>query len=136
MTPPDTAPLTGHLTEDIAAQTAAVDATTVIGEVPFNATVTGVTFTPEANVTGDATNNRVLTLVNKGSDGNGTTVVATLTFGAANNANDFDEKDFVLSAVAGAVDVAQGDILAVVETHGGTGLANPGGRVDVAYSRR
>ncbi len=107
-----------------------------IGEAPFAGTVTGVSYTPEADITGAASPaSRTFTVVNKGQDGNGTTVVATLAMTAGVNATDFDAKDFTLSAVAGATTVAQGDVLAFVSTPvGGTGLVDPGGLVKVTIS--
>lgn len=132
----DAAPYTGRLMENIVALGAAVDGTTIIGEAPFIGVLTEAALVAVAAITGDATNNRVLNIVNKKGDGTGTTVMATLTFGAANNAVAFVEKTFILSAVAGATVVAEGDILACVETHGGTGLANPGGRVILLLSRQ
>ncbi|HEX8781158.1 MAG TPA: hypothetical protein VF728_08345, partial [Nocardioides sp.] len=103
---------------------------------PFAGTVTGASFTPEANITGNTTETRTLTIVNKGADGDGTTVVATLAFTTGVNATDFNESAFTLSAVADATDVAAGDILAFASTHGGsTGLADPGGLVQVEITR-
>ena len=130
-----TAPLVRTIQATIPALGAAVAGDQVVGEAPFGGTVTAVTFTPEAAVTGDNTNTRSLLLHNKGQAGSGTTVVATLAFTTGNNGVAFDEKAFVLSVVAGATTVAEGDILAVVETVAGTGLANPGGRVEVTLSR-
>ena len=94
-----------------------------------------MSLTPEAAITGDNTNTRTLTLVNKGAAGTGTTVIGTLAFTTGNNGVAFDEKAFTLSVVDDATDVAEGDILAVVETVGGSGLANPGGLVQVEITR-
>ena len=119
----------------IPALTAATTGDQIIAEAPFAATVTAVTFTPEAAITGDNTNTRTLTLQNKGQAGTGTTAVATLAFTTGNNGVAFDEKAFTLSGTPANLALAEGDILAVVETVGGTGLANPGGRIEVAMSR-
>ena len=107
-----------------------------VGEAPFAATVTSVSYTPEASITGTATNFRTLRLVNKGSDGAGTTVVASLAFSSgAVTATAFDEKAITLSAVEGATTVAQGDVLVWDETVTLTGLAAPGGLVQVEFTR-
>lgn len=133
---PDSAPLVRKLQATIPATAAAADYDQSLGEAPFACTVTSVTYTPEANMTGADAESRTLTLVNKGVDGNGTTVVATLAFTNGINGSDFDEKAFTLSAVAGATTVAEGAILAVVSTHvGTTGLADPGGLVQVELTR-
>jgi hypothetical protein len=128
---------TATLSTTAPAVAAAADADQVLGEAPFDGVVIGATYIPEANVTGDTTETRTVSVVNKGADGNGTTVIATLAFITGVNATDFDEKAFTLSAVAGATDVAEGDVLAVTSTHGGTtGLADPGGLVEVQINPR
>jgi hypothetical protein len=115
------------------AQGATADMT--IGEAPFAGTVTAISYTPEANITGDDTNSRTLTVVNKGLDGNGTTVVGTLAFTTGINGTDFNEQAFTLSEVEDATTVAEGDILALVSTAVASGLADPGGLVQVTISR-
>jgi len=131
------APLVRTLETNTAAVAATATATEVVGEAPFAGAVTGVSYTPKADITGAASPaSRTFTLVNKGADGNGTTVVATLAMLSGVNAADYDERALTLSAVAGALNVAQGDVLAWTSTAvGGTGLADPGGRVQVTVSR-
>jgi hypothetical protein len=129
------APLVRRLQATIPAAAATADPDQTVGEAPFDGTVTGVALTPEAAVTGDNTNNRTFTLVNKGAAGTGTTVVATLALTTGVNLVAFDEKAFTLSAVAGATTVAAEDVLAVVETHAGTGLAHSGGLVEIEITR-
>lgn len=115
---------------------AASDLSTVIGEAPIAGVVSGVSYTPLANITGHATESRQLTLINKGQDGNGTTVLATLDMTAGVNPTDFNEYDFTLSAVEDALNVEAGDVLGWTSVHeGSTGLADPGGRVKVEISR-
>lgn len=133
---PDTAPLVRKLQATIPATGAAADYDQTIGEAPFAGTVTDVSYTPEAAITGANTETRTLTLVNKGAAGAGTTVVATLALTSGVNGVAFDEKALTLSAVAGATTVAEGDILAFVSTHSGsTGLADPGGLAQVEITR-
>ncbi len=127
-----THPHTTQLTGELPALAATGTGDQTIGRASYAGTVTAVTFTPEADVVANATNYRTLTLTNKGADGNGTTVAATLAFSAGGTRADFDETAFTLS---GTTTVAEGDILAVVETVAGTGLANPGGLVRVEISR-
>jgi hypothetical protein len=104
-------------------------------EAPFAGTVTKVQYLPQAAMTGDNTNARTFTLINKGQAGLGTTVVATLAMTTGVNGVAFDEKDATLSVVANAVNVAAGDILAWSSVHTGTGIADPGGRVQVEFTR-
>lgn len=133
----DTAPLARTLEASAEALGATADGTVVVGEAPFAGNVTGVVYVPEADITGAASPaSRTFSLVNKGQDGNGTTVVATLAMVGAVNAADFDERAITLSVVADATDVAAGDVLAWTSTHvGATGLADPGGLVKVTVER-
>lgn len=107
----------------------------VVGEVISTGRVTEVTFMPEAAATGDNTNYRTYTLVNKGAAGSGTTVIATLAQTTGVNLTAFDEKTITLSATAADLVVTEGDILAWVSTHTASGLADPGGVVKVTIER-
>lgn len=101
---------------------------TILGKVPFTGTVSGAAFIPNGSVTGDDTEKRTLTIINKGSAGIGTTEVAVLDFETDNDAVALDEKAAVLSEVAGALDVTAGDILVLSSADAGeTGAADPGG---------
>lgn len=125
-------------TEDstIPASAATADYDQAVATAPFAGTVSAVTYTPEEGITGADTNTRTLALVNKGADGNGTTVVASLALAAGVSAADFDAKAITLSAVAHATEVAAGDVLAWTSTHAGaSGLADPGGLVSVTFTR-
>lgn len=132
----DMIPLIVELSASTEAVAAGADAAVIVGRAGFAGVVTGVTYTPEANITGDNTESRTYSLVNKGTDGNGTTVIATLPMTTGVNGVDFDEKTITLSATAADLVVADGQILAWTTTHvGSTGLADPGGRVKVLISR-
>lgn len=112
---------------------AAADATSdeVIGRVPISGVVASVNFIPDADLTGADTNSATLSVVNKGLDGNGTTVVASKAFTAAVNAPDFDETAITLSVTAADLVVTAGQVLAFRRTKVGTGLATPGGKIVV-----
>lgn len=129
------APLTRTMQVSLPATAQAATADLTVGEVPFAGTVTGASYVPEADITGADTNSRTLTIVNKGAAGNGTTVVATLAFTNGINSTDFNETAFTLSVVEGATTVAEGDVLAVVSTAVGTGIADPGGLVQIELTR-
>lgn len=132
---PDTSPLTQTLQARVAAVAAGSDATENVAEAPWAGTVTGVSYTPDATITGAATNNRTLSLVNKAQDGTGTTVVATLSLVNGVNIAASDEGALTLSGTPANLVVAAGDELAFVSTHVGTGIADPGGLVQVTLSR-
>ena len=130
------APLDHVMQENAPAVAANADKNTTLGAAPFAGTVTAVTYTPDAQLTGADTESRTLSIINKGQDGNGTTVVATKAFVNAVNANDFDETPLTLSATPANLVVAAGDILALNSLHvGTTGLADPGGKVRITISR-
>lgn len=130
------APLIRTISANVAAVAAGSDLTTIIGEAPFAGVVTAVTYAPGANLTGANTDSRTLSVVNKGTDGNGSTTVASKAFVSGTNALDYDETAITLSVTAADLVVAEGAILAFVSTHvGSTGLADPGGRVEITISR-
>lgn len=130
------APHVTTVTTPTDAVAASADAVTIVARAGFDGTVTAVSYTPEANITGNDAESRAFSLVNKGQDGNGTTVVATLDMATGVDMTDYNETALTLSAVADATDVADGDILAFTSTHeGSTGLADPGGLVRVTLSR-
>lgn len=113
---------------------AAATADQVIGTAPIDGTVKRITYVPEALITGADANSRTLTVINKGPSGVGNTVIGTLALTAGVNAPAFDEKQFTLAAAA-ARKVQAGDVLAVLSTSVGTGLADPGGLVKVIVDR-
>lgn len=115
-----------------AAAAAAADSLGVVGRAPYAGTVTAVEFIPNTTITGANTESRTFNLINKGQGGVGTTVIATLAMVSGVNATGMDVKNATLSVVAGATTVVAGDVLAWQSLHvGSTGLADPGGRVEV-----
>jgi hypothetical protein len=129
---PEYSEFTKTIKTNVPAVAAGSDADQTIAEMESDGTLAGASYTPEANITGNSTESRTLTIVNKGADGNGTTVMATLAYTTGVNSTDFNESAFTLSAVEGATEFSEGDILALVSTHvGATGLADPGGLVQL-----
>lgn len=118
-----------------AVSTAGNDDDTILGQAPFDCTVTSVQYVPEAAITGAATNHRTVSLVNKGQAGSGTTTVASLTFDNGINATANDEKTITLSGTAANLVLAAGDTLLWRSIHVLTGIADPGGVVRVTISR-
>lgn len=123
---------------DHAAQaTAATTETFSLGEAQFDGTLTEVSIVPDAAVTADNTNNRTFTVTNKGLTGVGTAVMATLvTNVAGGNWVAYDEKLMTISAVAADILFVSGDVLSIVETVGGTGVAHPKIQVTARGTRR
>jgi phage terminase large subunit-like protein len=116
--------------------TAGNDQTTVIGVVAEDATVSSVTYVPVTAITGAATNNRTVAVVDKGTDGSGSTSVASINYANSVNAAASDENTVTLSGTPANLNVSAGDVLVWTSTHIGTGIADPGGLVRVNLSRR
>jgi hypothetical protein len=131
-----TAPLVRIREETVpAVGTAGNDDDTVLGQAQFAGTVTKVEYVPEAAITGAATNNRTISLINKGQAGSGTTVIASLNFASGTNATANNEVVLTLSVTAADLVVAEGDTLLWRSLHIGTGITDPGGVARVTLSR-
>ncbi|MFJ9012341.1 hypothetical protein [Streptomyces canus] len=131
----DSAPLQRVIEVDVPAAATAVSDDSVVAQAPFDCTVTSVQYIPEAAITGAATNNRTVTLVNKGQAGSGSTTVATLTFDSGINGTANDEKTITLSGTAANLVLASGDTLLWRSIANGTGLADPGGLARITVTR-
>ncbi len=97
-------------------------------------TVSAVTYSTVTAITGANTDSRTVNLVNKGQAGAGTTVIATLAFVSGVNTTASDEKTITLSSTAADKVVAAGDVLQWQSAAVGTGIADPGGLVNVTIS--
>lgn len=114
--------------------TAGSDLNTNIWVVPSACTVTAVTYSPVTAITGANTNTRSVSLVNKALDGTGTTVVATIQYNSGVNAAASDETAVTLSGTPANLVLAAGSVLQWQSTHVGTGIADPGGLVNITTS--
>lgn len=131
------APLSRTIEADVpAVGTAGNTEESVIGQVPFDCTVTAVEYVPEAAVAGAATNNRTFSLVNKGQAGSDSTTVATVTMDSGVNATAYNERALTLSGTPANLDLSAGDTLQWRSVPNGTGITDPGGVVRVTLSRR
>lgn len=100
-------------------------------------TVTGVRWTPAAAVTGADAAHFILTLQNKGAAGAGTTAVTVAkAYTLAVDGVAHDAETLTLHATAANLNVAAGDVLALVRTVTGAGLAQPDGLVEIDYIYR
>ena len=120
---------------NVAAAATAVDLNTDVIQCETDGVVTAVSYVPAATITGAATNNRTVNLVNKGAAGAGTTVIATLNFASGVNATADIAKVITLSGTAANKAVVAGDVLQWQSVHVGTGIADPGGLAVVQISR-
>lgn len=114
--------------------TAGSDLNTNVWVVPSACTVTAVTYAPVTAITGANTNTRSVSLVNKALDGTGTTVVATIQYNSGVNAAASDENTVTLSGTPANLALAAGSVLQWQSTHIGTGIADPGGLINITTS--
>ena len=99
--------------------------------------ITAAYWIPNAAVTGAATNNFALGVVNKGAAGSGTTTVTTVkTYGNGTNSAANVGETYTLSSTATDLQAAAGDIIALARTVNGTGLASPSGSLVLHYQYR
>lgn len=119
------------LTATIAAFALTADGFTLIGRVRAAGKVASVTYYPNAAATGANTETRTLRVYNR-TTGGGTTLIATLALTLGVDLTAKTAKTFTLTATLGDRVVSAGDLLEVKSDHSGsTGLADPGGRIEV-----
>lgn len=116
--------------------TAGNSTNTNIWIVPSDCTVTAVTYTTVTAITGANTNTRSVSLVNKGTDGTGTAVVATLQFNSGVNTAASDETAIALSGTPANLLLTAGQVLQWQSTAVGTGIADPGGLVAITTAAK
>lgn len=112
--------------------TAGTTQATVLGRARRAGILAAARFLPVGAGATSGTNYRTWTIQNRGQDGTGTTTMATLDTSAVSNVA-YDERAFTLSGTAANLVVAEGDIIAVVETVAGSGLAHTGARVEALF---
>jgi hypothetical protein len=119
----------------IAAVVLGADLTTVAGKAPFNGTIDSVEFIPNATLTGANTNTRKHDVINKGAAGSGSANAASLQYNSGVNATAFVPKTITKDATAANYAVTAGDVIVIVSTHIGTGIADPGGLFRIVFAR-
>ena len=99
-----------------------------------NIVVTAVRWIPKAAVTGAATNNFAFQVQDTGPAGAGTGAVSTVkTYASGTNSVALTPEAFTIGA---APNVASGDVVSLVRTVNGTGLASPAGTVEIQFRYR
>lgn len=101
---------------------------------PYAGTVVAVNITFDVAMTGADTNSASESLINKGSTGAGTTVVATKAYTNGVNQAAFDEGTLTVSGTAANVTCAEGDVLALSRIKVGTGITNQPGMIQITYA--
>jgi hypothetical protein len=118
---------------------AAITATPTINcfEVEYTGVVTAAYIIPNANLTDADTHFRTLTLSNRKTDGStGAVTIATLTTEEASG--DWvasDRKDMTLSGTAANLVVTAGEVVAMIESITGNGIAHSGYTLVVEVTR-
>jgi hypothetical protein len=102
---------------------------------PWAGTLTQAGYTPEAAVTGVASNNKSLTIRDRGAAGTGNTVMASTALGAGTNIAAFVEGVIALSGTAANLAFNAGDIITFQSTVTGTGMTLPEAKVRVILAR-
>ena len=115
--------------------TAGTDSTFTLCRAPYAGTLTSATYTTDAAISGHASNNRTLSIINKGQSGAGSTSMATVTTDGSNSFTAFDEKALTLSGTPANLVVAEGDILAFLSDANASGVIDPGGVVVLKIDR-
>jgi hypothetical protein len=129
------APKKTKLTANLPASATAVAGSVVLGRAPFGGRVTAVAFIANALLTGANTNSRTISIQNKGSNGAGTKVPASKAFTSGVNAAANVATELTNSVTAADLVVAAGDVLVASSAVVGTGLADPGGLIEVTIER-
>jgi hypothetical protein len=115
---------------------AGADFESVGATAPFTGTVTAVTHTTTTAITGADTDSRKIQVWNRGQAGAGTAAVAELAYAANVNTVAKVPKTVTLTSTAADLVVAEGDKIAAKSLHvGSTGLADPGGYVEITFTR-
>lgn len=99
-----------------------------LGSADDASTLLSAQYLPDGAATGDATNARTFTLTDETSED----VIATLALDSAPNSLVSEVAfPFTLSVTATNLNIAAGDVITFASTHTGTGVADPGGTLEV-----
>lgn len=111
---------------------AKASATITAAVAGYAGTVTDVEYAPVTPIVLSATEPRTITVINRGSAGLGSAVIATRSFTTTGSAQIQNR----ITLTGSAVQIAAGDVI-VVESHdaGATGIADPGGLFKITLSR-
>lgn len=130
------APLSQTYRAVLPATTAAADFEVTMFIAPYAGTLSAAKYVADTTLTGANTESRTAQVINKGQTGVGTTVMASKAFTSGVNAAAFDETALTLSSTASDLAIAAGDVIAFKSLHvGSTGLADPGGSVELVVTR-
>ena len=104
----------------------------VVFKAPFSCKLHAVYLTPAANVTGQATNYTNVNLINRGTDGDGTTELSSIDFNAASATMTAYVPKALYSSSDG-VSLDEGTVLTIELEKVASGLLLPAMLVDIVY---
>lgn len=129
-----TFPLTRRYKSDVPATGTTASNLTIIDSAVESETVSSILFIPAGAVTGAATNNRQYNVYNRSATG-GTTLVGSLTLVSGTNLSDNVPKAVTLSTTSANLLLTANQVLEWESVANGSGLADPGGVVQVNTTR-
>ena len=91
--------------------------------------ITGIEFIANATLAADATNYKTLTVTKYAADGTTPVVVGTMTTVLVTTK--WVAKAFTLSAVAGALNILEGDTFTIQNSHAASGAVTPAGQIRI-----
>lgn len=97
---------------------------------PYNLTITGVDWTPDAAVTANGTNYSTLSVRNRKADASGSVLAATRSYAATNSVALVKEAT-TLSSTATDLNVNAGDVITIQRIHTASGVVIPAGVVEI-----
>jgi len=125
---------TQTLNREIQPVAAGSDLSTVLGAMSVSGVITSITYFPLSAMTGDNTNYRTLSVVNKGAAGSGSTSVASLAMLTGVNASANVGKAITLSGTPANLAITAGDVLDFTSVHTASGIADPGGMLQIVIT--
>lgn len=114
---------------------ATTDDEVALAILPFNMTIVGVKWTPDAAVTANGTNFSVISVRNRKADASGSALPASRSY-AATNSSAFVSEAMTLSGTASDLACSAGDVLTVQRIHTASGVVVPSGIVEVSAKIR
>lgn len=114
---------------------ASTDDETVAFVAPYNLTISGVKWIPDAAVTANGTNFTVLSVRNRGAADAGTALPATRSYAATNSVARIQEA-MTLSSTAADLNATAGDVITIQRIHTASGVAVPAGTVEISFKIR
>lgn len=132
------APLRRTYTAVIPNSAAGADFVVTVCSAPWDGSLVSAVYYPDTNITGADTNSRTYNVHNRGDDGDGTTLMASIAMEAGTDGAQYAAVELAVASGEDAEDAecVAGDVITFESLHiGGTGLADPGGTIAITLER-